>query len=222
MLARAKILYQNIYCMKCCLFLLVSQVLLINVLLKFSWSVQPKTLRKNWNNRTEFNVCVCDEIDVKNIDQLENNTKKFIDITEDNEVERITSSGCWNIINYYSFDVAASQFTKEEKDYPIAYSIVAHKNAQQLILLLSQIYTPHNLYCIHLDTKAPVKMYKALEHVQDCFPNIRLTLKREYVVYASFSRLQADINCMMDLLRASIPWKHLINLSGQVSSFFVS
>jgi len=53
--------------------------------------------------------------------------------------------------------------------------------------------------------------------ITGCFSNIFLANKSEDVIYASFSRLQADINCMDDLLNSSVGWKHLINLCGQVS-----
>ena len=148
------------------------------------------------------------------------NLTSYTDTTTDYEVMRITNErDCRYIIRYYSFEVDSANFTIEERNYSIAYSILAHQNMQQLMLLLSQIYAPHNVYCIHLDAKSPLTMLRTLERVQDCFPNIHLASKRERVVYASFSRLQADINCMHDLLQSPVLWIHLVNLSGQVSKY---
>ncbi len=49
-----------------------------------------------------------------------------------------------------------------------------------------------------------------------CFDNVFIASKLETVVYAGISRLQADINCMTDLLGKNVKWKYLINLVGQV------
>lgn len=61
-----------------------------------------------------------------------------------------------------------------------------------------------------------------------CFDNVRLASRLERVIYAGFSRLQADINCMRDHLDAAraaedvprsqrrrLPWRYLINTAGQ-------
>lgn len=39
--------------------------------------------------------------------------------------------------------------------------------------------------------------------------------QRVDVVYAAWSRVQADINCMADLYNATTKWKYFINLCGQ-------
>ena len=135
--------------------------------------------------------------------------------TTDNEIKRRVKQGCWKVIDYYSFNTNWSKLTQAEKNYPVAYSILAHKNTQQLILLLAAIYSPQNVYCVHIDKKSE-EMMSSFKLVQRCFPNVILASKRVKVVYASVSRLQADLNCMEDLLRSPIPWIHLINLCGQV------
>ncbi len=42
-----------------------------------------------------------------------------------------------------------------------------------------------------------------------------LAPKREAVVWASYSRLQADLNCIQELLQRTSSWKYVINLTGQ-------
>ena len=142
--------------------------------------------------------------------------KNYTDLTTDQEVEAITMKGCGYIIQHFTFKTDPKSITHEETSFPIAYSILAHHKTLQLILLLSQIYAPQNVYCIHLDRKSSAVMLRALMNVESCFSNIYLASKRENVVYASFSRLQADLNCMKDLLKSSVKWQYLINLSGQV------
>ncbi|MBN3298971.1 GCNT2 transferase, partial [Amia calva] len=75
------------------------------------------------------------------------------------------------------------------------------------------IYAPHNVYCIHIDEKASKAFKAAVETLINCFPNTFLASKMEIVVYAGMSRLQADINCLKDLV--SSRWKYVINLCGQ-------
>jgi len=48
-----------------------------------------------------------------------------------------------------------------------------------------------------------------------CFENVFLVSHSEDVVYAGFSRLQADINCLRDLMAAPTPWHVVLNLCGQ-------
>ena len=42
-----------------------------------------------------------------------------------------------------------------------------------------------------------------------------MPFKRESVVYAGISRLQADLNCIKDLAASAVPWKYAINTCGQ-------
>lgn len=43
--------------------------------------------------------------------------------------------------------------SKEEAEFPIAYSIVVHHKIEMLDRLLRAIYMPQNFYCIHVDKK---------------------------------------------------------------------
>ncbi|XP_040269778.1 beta-1,3-galactosyl-O-glycosyl-glycoprotein beta-1,6-N-acetylglucosaminyltransferase 3-like [Bufo bufo] len=102
----------------------------------------------------------------------------------------------------------------EERNYPIAYSMVIHDDIEMFERLLRSIYMPQNVYCIHVDMKSSDTFFKAVKAITSCFPNVFLSSKRESVVYASWSRVQADLNCMEDLLNSSVDWKYLINTCG--------
>ncbi|XP_063769916.1 beta-1,3-galactosyl-O-glycosyl-glycoprotein beta-1,6-N-acetylglucosaminyltransferase [Pseudophryne corroboree] len=104
--------------------------------------------------------------------------------------------------------------SKEESDFPIAYSIVVHHKIDMLERLLRTIYMPQNYYCIHVDKKATESFLSAVKAIAACFENVFLATRLENVVYASWSRVQADINCMKDLYHANAHWKYLINLCG--------
>ncbi|XP_068104697.1 beta-1,3-galactosyl-O-glycosyl-glycoprotein beta-1,6-N-acetylglucosaminyltransferase 4-like [Hyperolius riggenbachi] len=105
--------------------------------------------------------------------------------------------------------------SKEEMDFPIAYSLVVHKDAINIERLLRTIYSPSNVYCIHYDLKSTSEFQKAMSNLASCFPNVFIASKLENVIYAHVSRLQADLNCLSDLLSSPVQWKYVINLCGQ-------
>nr|QOE74762.1 1,3 galactose glycoprotein beta1,6N-acetyl glucosaminyl transferase 1 [Elephant endotheliotropic herpesvirus 1A]WES72353.1 1,3 galactose glycoprotein beta1,6N-acetyl glucosaminyl transferase 1 [Elephantid betaherpesvirus 1] len=104
--------------------------------------------------------------------------------------------------------------SREETEFPIAYSIVIHHKIEMFERLLRAIYAPQNLYCVHVDRKADKMFFLAVVGIVSCFDNVFVASKLENVVYASWSRVQADINCMRDLHDLSTKWKYVINLCG--------
>ncbi|XP_076863593.1 beta-1,3-galactosyl-O-glycosyl-glycoprotein beta-1,6-N-acetylglucosaminyltransferase 3 isoform X2 [Brachyhypopomus gauderio] len=104
--------------------------------------------------------------------------------------------------------------SEEEKDFPIAYSMVIHEKIEMFERLLRAIYTPQNVYCVHVDLKSSKIFAEAVKAIVSCFPNVFVASKLESVVYASWSRVQADINCMEDLLKSPVQWKYLLNTCG--------
>ena len=157
----------------------------------------------------------CLEI-IKNNAKEINKTKKIMFSTKkskipDTEVADYTTN-CSNMRSLYT----TCAYSEEELQYPIAYSILCHTDAARVERLLRTIYQPQNVYCIHLDAKASEHFHKALKNIAQCFSNVFIASQLESVVYASFSRLQAEINCFKDLLKRKEKWKYLINLVGQV------
>ncbi|XP_054905143.1 beta-1,3-galactosyl-O-glycosyl-glycoprotein beta-1,6-N-acetylglucosaminyltransferase-like [Poeciliopsis prolifica] len=105
--------------------------------------------------------------------------------------------------------------SKEEEDFPLAYSIVVHHKVQNFERLLRAIYAPQNIYCIHVDEKSQASVKAAITGIVSCFPNVFMVTHAVNVVYAGWPRVQADINCMADLYKYSTEWKYFINLCGQ-------
>ncbi|NP_001088629.1 beta-1,3-galactosyl-O-glycosyl-glycoprotein beta-1,6-N-acetylglucosaminyltransferase 3 precursor [Xenopus laevis] len=101
-----------------------------------------------------------------------------------------------------------------EQDFPIAYSMVIHDNIEMFERLLRAVYTPHNIYCVHVDKKSPESFQQAARAITSCFDNVFVASKLESVVYASWRRVQADLNCMEDLLQSNVQWRYLINTCG--------
>ncbi|XP_068000111.1 beta-1,3-galactosyl-O-glycosyl-glycoprotein beta-1,6-N-acetylglucosaminyltransferase 3 [Melanerpes formicivorus] len=104
--------------------------------------------------------------------------------------------------------------SQEEAEFPIAYSMVIHNNIEMFERLLRSVYAPQNVYCIHIDRKSPAAFQEAVRAIAACFPNVFVASHLEKVVYASWSRLQADLNCMQDLLESPVPWRYLLNTCG--------
>ncbi|EMP31651.1 N-acetyllactosaminide beta-1,6-N-acetylglucosaminyl-transferase, isoform C [Chelonia mydas] len=122
-----------------------------------------------------------------------------------------TSCTKYLIHNHY----ITSPLSAEEAAFPLAYIITLHKEFDTFERLFRAIYMPQNVYCIHVDRKATAKFKQDVEKLLNCFPNAFLASKMELVVYAGISRLQADLNCMKDLLESGVRWKYLLNTCGQ-------
>ncbi|KAM9585785.1 beta-1,3-galactosyl-O-glycosyl-glycoprotein beta-1,6-N-acetylglucosaminyltransferase 3 isoform 1-T1 [Trichechus inunguis] len=104
--------------------------------------------------------------------------------------------------------------SKQELDFPIAYSMVVHEKIENFERLLRAVYVPQNIYCVHVDEKSPETFKEAVKAIISCFPNVFMASKLVRVVYASWSRVQADLNCMEDLLQSPVPWKYFLNTCG--------
>ncbi|XP_056307889.1 beta-1,3-galactosyl-O-glycosyl-glycoprotein beta-1,6-N-acetylglucosaminyltransferase 3 [Danio aesculapii] len=104
--------------------------------------------------------------------------------------------------------------SKEEEDFPIAYSMVIHDKIEMFERLLRAIYAPQNVYCVHVDMKSTEIFREAVNAIVSCFPNVFVASKLESVIYASWSRVQADVNCMQDLLKSPVQWRYLLNTCG--------
>jgi len=106
--------------------------------------------------------------------------------------------------------------SKEEAEYPIAFSILLHNNIEQAERLLRSVYHPQNLYCLHVDGKASKTIHAASQALASCFDNVFIASKLERIVYAGYTRLQAELNCMTDALAANRSWHYYINLASSV------
>lgn len=123
------------------------------------------------------------------------------------------TSNCPSFIKSRGYDKVC--VSEEERDFPLAYSLVVHKSAWMVERLIRALYSPANIFCIHYDRKSSPQFVAAIEGLVSCLPNVFAASKRESVYYASFTRLQADLNCLSDLLRSEVKWKYVINLCGQ-------
>ncbi|XP_077634500.1 putative beta-1,3-galactosyl-O-glycosyl-glycoprotein beta-1,6-N-acetylglucosaminyltransferase 7 [Crocuta crocuta] len=103
----------------------------------------------------------------------------------------------------------------EEANFSLAYIVSTHKDLTMFVQLLRAIYMPQNVYCIHVDKEAPKKYKSAVQTLVNCFENIFISSKGGRVARTGFTRLQADITCMKELVRSKFQWSYVINLCGQ-------
>ncbi|KAE8636037.1 hypothetical protein XENTR_v10002819 [Xenopus tropicalis] len=142
---------------------------------------------------------------------LELRRKHIVDIKDEDVVAMTDDCEAYRYQRQYDL----KPLSPEEKDFPIAYSLVVHKDAISVERLLHTIYNPVNIYCIHYDQKSLPGFKRAMTNLAICLPNVFIASKLERVTYAHVTRLQADLNCLKDLLESSVQWKYVINLCGQ-------
>ncbi|XP_053159932.1 beta-1,3-galactosyl-O-glycosyl-glycoprotein beta-1,6-N-acetylglucosaminyltransferase 4 [Hemicordylus capensis] len=142
---------------------------------------------------------------------LEIKRKEIVDLEDEDVVAMASNCQIYRKIREYHL----KPVSLEEEKFPLAYSLVVHKDAVMVERLIHAIYSRQNVYCIHYDQKSSSTFKHALDNLAKCFPNIFIASKLEMVEYAYISRLQADLNCLSDLLKSSVQWKYVINLCGQ-------
>lgn len=142
---------------------------------------------------------------------LEIRRKSIIDLQDEDVAAMTRDCQAYHKIRQYSLKPVSLQ----ERQFPLAYSLVVHKDAIHVERLLHSIYSTTNIYCIHYDQKSSITFIAAMDNLARCFPNVFIASKLERVTYAHVSRLHADLNCLSDLMKTSVPWQYVINLCGQ-------
>ncbi len=103
-------------------------------------------------------------------------------------------------------------------DFPIAFTVVAHREFSRLVRLLRMIYRPQNSYCIHIDKRSTPEFRLAIENLLSCFgPNIHLisTEQSVEVQWGDASVFEPQLVCAKSLLSANFKWRYLVNCVGQ-------
>ncbi len=103
-------------------------------------------------------------------------------------------------------------------DFPIAFTVVAHREFSRLARLLRMIYRPQNSYCIHIDKRSTPQFRSAIQNLVSCFgPNVFLvpTEQSIEVQWGDASVFEPQMVCAKSLLTANAKWKYLVNCVGQ-------
>uniref|UniRef100_A0A8W8JBS0 Uncharacterized protein n=1 Tax=Magallana gigas TaxID=29159 RepID=A0A8W8JBS0_MAGGI len=104
--------------------------------------------------------------------------------------------------------------TNEERDFPIAYSVLVYESPEQFEILLRAIYRPQNAYCVHVDRKTTENVFNEISCIAQCFLNVKLASKRMEVEWGKIGIVLAELSCMKDLLSFS-KWKYFMNITGR-------
>ena len=107
--------------------------------------------------------------------------------------------------------------TKEELDFPLAFTLLIHNSPFQVYRLLKVIYRPHNIYCIHYDNRSLEDLKFLFNKIADCFDNIIISSVIREVDWGHHSLMDAQMTCFGDLLKRhhEYPWRYVITLCGK-------
>ncbi|KAK7088332.1 hypothetical protein V1264_022261 [Littorina saxatilis] len=123
------------------------------------------------------------------------------------------TNNCTHYRQSGGFELAS--LSQPEMSFPLAFSIVVYRDADQVERLLSAIYRPHNVYCIHIDKKSARQYWDIMQLVASCLPNVFVSNVSVDVVWSGFTNLEPEIICMRQLWEHKVRWKYFINLTGQ-------
>ena len=132
------------------------------------------------------------------------------DIIEDDNYQTLTRN-CFEFKDKRHYDLPN---TEEEKQFPIAYSILMYENVYQMETLLNLIYKPQNVYCIHVDSSSQKSVINAVRRLVRCFDNVFIATDLKHVEYGTLSIVEAELSCLRDLWKFK-HWKYFINLTGK-------
>ena len=106
--------------------------------------------------------------------------------------------------------------SSKELDFPIAYVININTNPHQILRFLKVIYRPHNLYCLHFDSKSESKFKHIIFNIASCVDNVIVPRKIESVYRGWYTIIEAHASCFSDLVlaREKYPWKYVFTLCG--------
>jgi len=134
-------------------------------------------------------------------------------ITQATYVARAQKCDCFR--SDFGYFVSSKDISEEERQFPIAFSLLTYENLEQTERLLRLIYRPHNVYCIHVDAKSPVELRQGLEAIAKCLDNVFVAYPPVSVLWGNISVVNAELVCIRQLLQHDERWKYFINLVGR-------
>ena len=126
----------------------------------------------------------------------------------------LARNNCDKLKHQLGYDTLDSP-SSDERDFPIAFSILTYEDLHQTERLLHAIYRPSNVYCVHVDAKADSVLYDAFTAISKCLPNVIVPSNNINVHWAEYSVLEAEVLCMKTVWSSTVKWKYYINLTGR-------
>ena len=190
------------------------------------WSQESKELFSRVTNYRSWEKGVITQISPpvdRNCAKLMNGDKA--------EVKRVSNllsekNNKTNTSALYDYNTSCSQIKEEflnnfytsevERMFPIAFTLVVHKNAQQTVRFLKAIYRPHNLYCIHPDPNSGEDFTDIFKLLSQCLSNVFLPAHIHNVTYDTQSTIfEAQLCCLRELEKHPSKWYYVINLCSR-------
>lgn len=95
-----------------------------------------------------------------------------------------------------------------------AYFITAYKQPSQLNWLFKAIYSPNDIFLVHIDRKTPNHVHKDLRAVCSNHPNVHF-MPSETIAWGGWSLAAITLDAIKILLELDQHWEYFFNLSGQ-------
>lgn len=168
------------------------------------------------NNLTELNM-LCPIMISPALNKQFANT--FTNMTRTNQLT-LDLSEIDSCLKFKRINGDQPKVSKEELEFPLAFSFTIHKEFIQFARLFKAVYRHHNVYCIHVDAKSPMSFHTQLTNLATCFGLNVHVIPRERsipVQWGDLGTLEAWILCADYLLnqQSRIRWQYLLNGSGQ-------
>ncbi len=96
----------------------------------------------------------------------------------------------------------------------LAYHISLHEKAYQFGWLFDAIYNSHDLFAVHVDTKARAETKDKLWKIVGTRPNVSITSSHS-VIYSEWALCQIELEAIQHFVDYGNGWDFLINLSAQ-------
>jgi len=134
--------------------------------------------------------------------------RKFYEYVNVSDIWESVKYGCVTLRNVFQYKTPKYGTAS----YPIAYTILLDRTAEQSLRMLASIYHHDNIYCIHPNAKFGISYLNVFKKLSECVPNIIIADNIYDIRVKTFDRLKAEISCFSKLLNSTIPWKYGINL----------
>jgi len=112
------------------------------------------------------------------------------------------------------------EWSEEEKNLPLAFAILDHRDGAQLAKLVKAIFRPWNSYCIQVDSKSSEAFRALVEKLVACYRSVHpstdifLSNVNLSLVWQHSSLLEGDLTCLQQLQQKNSRWKFYLNIVG--------
>ena len=154
-----------------------------------------------------------DRSQVEHSKAMDNLSRRLIVRKHEDDLQEALRHSCTDFRRKRQYMMSAA--SDEERDFPLAFSILTYNNPRQTERLLRAIYRPHNFYCIHVDSTASKLVHDTMASIAACLDNVVMSSWSVDVRWGQYSVLLADLVCMRDLIQLSPRWRYFINLTGK-------